>query len=603
MGVRQVPENLGRLLKKARNAYKSGDRGLAAHLIDKILRQDYKNRRAWKLLYKQYGSGQPMKAFQIEFTEQYYPDKIDIITGESSGKQITPVASGFWLSRVARARKHPPEPGKTLPPDIQESGKTTDQPSYAGDIPTRPIEQKMVIGGIALTSREISSPEQKPAHTPEMLAPIRIEPQIEEIKSPPLTATLADKSVKIRVLVVDDNPQTRDTILRSLSFQTEIEVIATAENGIQAIELSKQTKPDVVLMDVNMPDMDGITATAGVLNEVPYAQVIILTVQNDADYIRQAMMAGAHDFLSKPPGLDDLLNAVQQAGKVAHQEKWKASQMQFKSSGYTPSPSSRGKIITIYSPKGGVGCTTIAANLAVTLHNEETRVVLVDGNFDFGDVTDFFNLQSSFSLFDLAMRVGDLDYQIVEDILVTHESGIHLLASPGPEQSEYIHTEAYVEVLQFLRDLYPYILVNTTSLLTDSVIAALEIADIVILPVIQDIPTVMRVRKFIDTLQLLKVNPQRILVVLNQYEKNAELSAEIISKTIKHEFDVWIPKDLRVVLPSVNRGVPFMLKDNLKTRPVSKAFLDLAEITRQRLLLLAQGNPETLSETEKPKQR
>jgi hypothetical protein len=92
-------------------------------------------------------------------------------------------------------------------------------------------------------------------------------------------------------------------------------------------------------------------------------------------------------------------------------------------------------------------------------------------------------------------------------------------------------------------------------------------------------------------------------VVLNQYEKNAELSAEIISKTIKHEFDVWIPKDLRVVLPSVNRGVPFMLKDNLKTRPVSKAFLDLAEITRQRLLLLAQGNPETLYETEKPKQR
>lgn len=601
MGVIEVPENLSRLLKKARRAYQSGDRGLAAHLVDKILRQDYTHRGVWKLLYSQYGSGQSLKTFQIEFTEQYYPDKIDLITG----KPLSPVESRSWLSRISRGRMRPPEPGESV---LESRGKpeepktALDRPTFAGDTPTRPIERKIEIEGMRSEDKTFA-PVEPPISEPviESAPPIPPEPAIErKIPSPPPPIP-ADKSQKIRVLIVDDTPQTRETISRSLSFQSEIEVIAAAENGAQAIELAKQTKPDVVLMDINMPDMDGITATASVLSQVPHAQVIILTVQNDPDYLRKAMMAGAHDFLSKPPELDDLLNAVQQAGKVAHQEKWKASQLQFKSSGYAPLPASRGKIISVYSPKGGAGCTTIVANLAATLHNEETNVVVVDGNFEFGDITDFFNLQSSYTSFDLAMRVADLDYQIVDEILVTHESGIRILAPPGPEQAEYIQADQFMEILQFLRNLYPYVLVNTTSRLSDTTIAALEIADIIILPLLQDIPAVTRIRSFLDTVQLLQINPERIITVLNQYDKNAELAPEIISKSIRREFDVLIPKDLQVVLPSVNRGIPFMLRDNLKSRPVSKAYFDLAEKIRQRLFQLAQPTLET--ETEKTKKR
>lgn len=599
-----MPESPDKLLKKARRAYQSGDRGLAAHLIDKILRQDYTHRGAWKLLYKEYGSGQPFKAFQIEFTEQYYPDKLDILTGGAGGKPISPVESRSWLSRISRGRTLRSEAGEITPESPgtpREPSDDLDRPTFAGDTPTRPIERKVAMEGMELevkTSPPV--PEQPSAPIAEIPAPGLPEPST-EIRSPPLPRPISgDKSQRIRVLIVDDTPQTRETIARSLSFQPEIEIIATAENGAQAIDLAKQTQPDVVLMDVNMPDMDGISATASVLGQVPHVQVIILTVQNDPDYLRKAMMAGAHDFLSKPPGLDDLLNAVLQAGRVAHQEKWKASQIQFKAGGYMPAKASQGKIITVYSPKGGVGCTTIATNLAATLHNEETNVVVVDANFEFGDVTDFFNLQSAYTIFDLAMRVSDLDYQIVDEILSTHESGIRILAPPGPEQAEYIQADQFIEILQFLRDLYPYVLVNTTSRLSDTTIAALEIADIIILPLIQDIPTVTRIRKFIDALQLLQINPERIMVVLNQYDKNAELAAEVISKSIKREFDLLIPKDLQIVLPSVNRGVPFMLRGNFITHPVSKSYLDLAEKIRLRLFQLAQPSLEAETDKTKP---
>jgi len=355
-------------------------------------------------------------------------------------------------------------------------------------------------------------------------------------------------------------------------------------------------------MDINMPDMDGISATAGVLHEVPHAQVVILTVQDDPDYMRKAMMAGAHDFLTKPPGLDELLSAVENAGKVAHQEKRKAAQSLLASSGYSPSLLSRGKIISIYSPKGGTGCSTIAVNLAAALHNEETKAVLVDSNLTFGDIIDLFNMQSANTLFDLAMRGNDLDFQMIEDTLVSHESGIHLLAPPGPEQAGYVNTEMFVDVIENIRDLYPYVLVNTTSQLTETTIAALEISDLIVLLITQDIPTVARVRKFFDTLKLLNIKPERVLVVLNKYEKGSDINPEVISKSIRHDVDVLVPKNVRVVIPSINRGIPFMLRSDLKPQPISRAVLDLAEEVRQRLIQIAEQG-RTADESARPRIR
>jgi pilus assembly protein CpaE len=104
----------------------------------------------------------------------------------------------------------------------------------------------------------------------------------------------------IRVLIVDDFAETRENIRKLLQFESDIAVVGAARSGEEAIEMAKETKPDVILMDINMSDMDGITATEAILREVPFTQIVILSVQSEPDYMRRAMLAGARDFMVKP---------------------------------------------------------------------------------------------------------------------------------------------------------------------------------------------------------------------------------------------------------------------------------------------------------------
>lgn len=117
-------------------------------------------------------------------------------------------------------------------------------------------------------------------------------------------------SEKIRVLIVDDLPETRENVRKLLQFESDIEVIAQAGTGDQAVELAKQHKPDIILMDINMPGLDGISASQAITQSVPSAQIIIMSVQSEADYLRRAMLAGARDFLMKPFSGDELVSAV-----------------------------------------------------------------------------------------------------------------------------------------------------------------------------------------------------------------------------------------------------------------------------------------------------
>ncbi|NTW44766.1 MAG: MinD/ParA family protein, partial [Anaerolineaceae bacterium] len=238
---------------------------------------------------------------------------------------------------------------------------------------------------------------------------------------------------KIRVLIVDDIQETRENIRRMLQFDPSIEIIGEARTGREAIDLSHQLQPEVVVMDINMPDMDGLAATEAIRKRLPYIQVIILSVQYESSYMRRAMLAGARDFLSKPPMIDELTNAIRQAGKLAIEEKRKA-QVNFATLEAASSSAAGqrilGKIIVVYSPKGGVGCTTIATNVALGLQSETTPTALVDASLQFGDIAVFLNEQGRNSILDLAPRADELDPEIIEEVMIKHPgSKLDILAA------------------------------------------------------------------------------------------------------------------------------------------------------------------------------
>jgi pilus assembly protein CpaE len=132
-------------------------------------------------------------------------------------------------------------------------------------------------------------------------------------------------SDKIRVIIVDDIADTRENIRKLLQFENDVEVIGVARTGREGLDLAKESKPDVVLMDINMPDMDGITATENIQRLVPFTKIIILSVQSDPNYMRRAMLAGARDFLTKPPSVEELTAAIRRAGPLSREERAKAA--------------------------------------------------------------------------------------------------------------------------------------------------------------------------------------------------------------------------------------------------------------------------------------
>ncbi len=399
---------------------------------------------------------------------------------------------------------------------------------------------------------------------------------------------------KVRVLIVDDVSETRENIRKLLQFESDIDVVGAARSGMEGIQLSQELDPDVVLMDINMPDMDGISATEAIRQKAPSTQVVILSVQGDQNYMRRAMLAGARDFLTKPPMGDELVSAVRRGGEMAQLERSKNKQQR----AVGPVQGGRvavsaagmgllqGKVITVYSPKGGTGCTTLAVNLAIALHNEDTRVVIVDGNLQFGDVAMFFNEQGKNTILDIAPRVDELDPDTVEEIMVKHEpSGIHILPAPQrPEQAEKLSTEQFTKVLTYLRQLYAYVVVDTSSILSDIILGAVDLSDAVVLVTTQDIPAIKNARLFLDLAQTMGVDRDRIVFVMNRFDKRIGITPERIGDNLKHKISAVIPLDERVVIPAVNRGVPFML-DN-RTQPVARGIFALAEAVRSQLAAL-----------------
>ena len=382
----------------------------------------------------------------------------------------------------------------------------------------------------------------------------------------------------IRVLIVDDIPETRDHLTKLLGFEGDMEVVGSAASGAEAIDMATKLSPDIVLMDINMPDMDGIAATEKLATAAPLCSVIMMSVQGEADYLRRSMLAGAREFLVKPFSSDELNASIRQ---VYAREREKLSRMApvAAPAGAAPAQGREpGQVIAVFSPKGGVGRTTVAVNLAVAAATDlNKKVVLVDASFQFGDVGVLLNLNpKGKSIADLLPELEAGEPESLDTFVVTHSAGFRvLLAPPSPETAELITPAAVRKVIEKLRYEADVVIVDCAAFFNDTTLGILDMADTILTMLSLEITSIKNMRLFLEVADQLGYEKGKVRLVLNRGDSALGIRVTDVEQSIGRKVNDTITSDGRSVVYALNRGVPFYLSN--KDAQVSQDILRLAK--------------------------
>ena len=392
-------------------------------------------------------------------------------------------------------------------------------------------------------------------------------------------------SDQIRVLIVDDIAETRDHLAKLLSFEPDMAVAGTAASGREAVELTTKLRPDVVLMDINMPDMDGITAAEHIAAEVPATAVVMMSVQGEADYLRRSMLAGAREFLVKPFSSDELSSSIRQVFAREREKQARApiAPTAGPAASSTPRTEPRkqaepGRIVAVFGPKGGIGRTTLAVNVAVAAASElGMRTCLVDASFQFGDVGVLLNLNpKNKSIADILpdLEAGDVDG--LDNFVINHSSGVRvLLAPPSPEVAELITPTSIKRMLTALQETHDLVIVDCTPSFNDVGLAILDMADTLLTMLTLEITSIKNVRIFLGLAEQLGYGADKIRLVLNRADSSLGIRVADVEHSIGRRVDHTIVSDGRSVVYALNRGVPFFLSN--REAQVSQDVLRLAQ--------------------------
>ena len=384
----------------------------------------------------------------------------------------------------------------------------------------------------------------------------------------------------IKLLIVDDIPETREHLSRLIGLEREIDVVGTAGSGEEAIQQAMDLRPDVIVMDINMPGMDGIAASEIIAQRLPFSPIIMMSVHGEAEHLKRAMNAGAREFLVKPFSGDEFATSIK---RVHERELARREQLHGAPRGAgVPSTVAtenveEHQVIAVFSPKGGAGRTTLATNLALALRQETNqRVALVDANLQFGDVGVLLNLNpKNRSVLD-AVEGGEPDRDIIESVIVDHSTGIRvLLAPPSPEGADLV-TAAYLrKIVEMLKENHDWVVVDLPSGLNDHTLGVLDAADQILVVAALEITTIKNVRLFLEVADQLDYERSKVRLVINRSDASQGIRIGDVEASIRRPIDGTIVSDGRLAVLAVNRGVPFVV-----SHPESPLSRDVVKLAR-----------------------
>jgi len=361
----------------------------------------------------------------------------------------------------------------------------------------------------------------------------------------------------IRLLLVEDVPQVAQYVRGLLNAQSQIKLVDVVTDGGRAVGQAQQLRPDVIIVDWLL---QGRTKGEKVITQLREAAlgipVVVLTVPQSP--VARDGAAGIDAVLGMPFSGFELVNVVVSAHQAAQEAN----------------DSIRSKLIVVYAPKGGVGKTTIAFNLAVALGQAGTRTALVDGSLQFGDLRSLLRVPADApSILDLPTdRIGESDLQ---DVLWRDPSGIDiLLAPPRVEMAEMVSVRDVEKSLSLLRRLYGAVVVDMPSALGDIPLALLDAADTVLEIVTYDSTTIRNTLAVAEAFRAIGYPASKIQYVVNRADSTGGIAAEDLARALGRVPEHTVISDGKLVVQANNEGLPFVLAS--PDAPISRDIATLA---------------------------
>ncbi|RMD00363.1 response regulator [Clostridium autoethanogenum] len=377
---------------------------------------------------------------------------------------------------------------------------------------------------------------------------------------------------KIRVLIADDIEETRNVIKKILKLDKEnIEVVGEADNGEEVFKIIPKVKPDVVLMDINMPVLNGLEATEKITMEYPSVMVIIMSVQAESEYLKKAMFHGAKEYIIKPFNYNTLIETI-----TTTYEKCRERQVKLTGSAEKVRDA---KIIAFFSSKGGVGKSVLAVNTAIVLSKEShKKVLLMDMDLQFGDISMLVNKYNEKTILD-AVEDGQIDsYENIKPYLYKYNDNLDIFFAPQkPEAAEYITKEAIEKIMKDVRKEYDVIIVDTGINFNDSTLYILDMAQKILMVSTMEIIALKNTKLGLKVMESVGYDKDKVKLVINRFNVKYGINKKEVEEAFKDSVFAFIPDEEKTVIASVNKGIPLCHDDKYYKLKVGKALDEMCK--------------------------
>lgn len=374
------------------------------------------------------------------------------------------------------------------------------------------------------------------------------------------------------MLIADDIEETRIVIKKILNLEDNFfEIVGEAQNGEEALMLIPKIKPDVVLMDINMPVLNGLEATEKITNDFPNIIVIIMSVQAENEYLKKAMFFGAKEYIIKPFNYDTLVNTI-----ITAYEKYKDRYKKEKEKNLTNKDA---KLITFFSSKGGVGKSVLALNSAITLNKKfNYKTILLDFDLQFGDISMLVNKYNGKNILELVDEGVFDSYEAIKPYLYEYRKDLDILFAPKkPEGAEYIGKDSIEKIINFIKKEYDFIIMDTGINFNDITLYVLDISDYILYISTMELSSLKNTKIGLGVMQSLGYDKNKVKLIVNEFNDDFGISKKDVEELFKDSIFTLIPEDRKNIILSVNMGEPICESDKYLKSKATKAIHEMCK--------------------------